>query len=404
MLCATSVFFVESEESMEKKRWIYLDHAATTPLSPGAFAAMKPYLFAHFANSSSSHGAGQESARGLVFAREELAQLLSCQPRELVFCSGGTEADNQALWSGFLQGKKQGRSAIITSSFEHEAILKLLPLLEREGARIHLLSPNAEGQVLPEALEKALAEEERQGGTALVSLMMVNNELGTIQDVAQFGRLAHKYGALMHTDAVQAVGHLPLSLAQLPVDFLSLSSHKFNGPKGVGALFCRQGTTPLPLIYGGGQERGLRSGTANVPGIAGMVAALREHLEAGESEWAFTRSLRDRLIRGLKQIPGLRVTGEGADRAPGHVHVSLDHGDHDVILYRLNEKGICASAASACQAGANQASHVLVSMGFSEERLKSALRFSLGPENTEEEIEATIQAMQEICGKKGEQE
>lgn len=361
---------------------IYADNAATTPLSPAALEAMLPWMTRRWGNPSSPHAVGQDAAKALLESRETMAGLLGCRARELTFTSGGSEADNQALLSAADWGKARGTRHIVSSAFEHSAVLRTLDYLRFQGFEITLLRPTPEGYLMPEQVAEALRED-----TCLVSVMLANNEIGTIQPIPEIGALCRKRGILFHTDAVQGVGHIPLEISRLNVDMLSLSAHKFHGPMGMGALYVRQGVTPLPLIRGGGQERGARAGTENVPGAVGMSAALREACARMEETTAATACLRDRLAGGLSVIPGSIPVGGAGPRLPGVLTVCFEGVEAEALLLLLDGAGICASSGSACSSGALEPSHVLRSMGLPLPLVKSAVRFSLSAENTEEEID-----------------
>lgn len=370
---------------------IYADHAATAPLRPEALAAMLPLLGENFGNPSSTHSAGQAAARALAAARGEMAAALGCIAREITFTSGGTEADNQALRTAAALGAASGKRHLVVGAIEHPAVLRTLAALSEQGFAVTLVPPDAQGVVRAQAVAQALRPD-----TAAVSVMYANNETGTLQPAAEIAALCRARGVLCHTDAVQAAGQLPLSFAALDVDFLSLSAHKFGGPKGTGALIARRGITPVPLLYGGRQERGARAGTENTAAIAGMAAALTAACRALPQTVPALIALRERLIAGLSKLPAARLTGGGAPRAPGIVHFCFAGVESETLLLLLDEAGVCASAGSACEAGALEPSHVLRSMGVPEIWAHGAVRFSLGAENTPAEIDAIICAVREI--------
>ena len=370
---------------------IYADHAATTPLAPEALEAMLPYLAGSFGNPGSHHTMGQQAARAVLSARERMAELLHCRPREIYFTSGGSEADNQALLTAADWGRRQGKHHIISAALEHPAVLHTLGFLESQGFSITLLNPNRKGWISVEQVCAALCTD-----TCLVSIMTVNNETGMRQPVEEIAALCRTQGVLFHTDAVQAVGQISLDFAGMQIDLLSLSAHKFHGPKGIGALLCREGLTPVPLIRGGGQERGSRAGTENVPGVVGMAEALRLSCAGMEASHAHIARLCDRLTDGLLRIPKTYLNGDRACRASGIVSVCIAGIERDMLLLLLDQTGICASAGSACSAGALQPSHVLKSMGIPDELARGALRFSLGRDNTMEEVETIIRKVTEI--------
>lgn len=371
---------------------IYADHAATTQVSPAALDAMLPYLRQTFGNPSSSHSAGMAAARGLFDARAQIADCVGCLAREVIFTSGGSEADNQALLTMARIGRETGKTHLVASAFEHPAILQTLKMLERYGFFVTLVAPDATGIVQPEQIAAAMQKQ-----TVGVSVMLANNEIGTLQPVEEIARLCREQGVLCHCDAVQAVGHVPVSFQKLGVDLLSLSGHKFTGPKGVGALIAKQGLELEPVIRGGGQERGVRAGTENMPGIAGMAAALRFECDRLPEYMQKVTRLRDQLAEGVLGIPGAHLTGDFTRHTPGIVHLCMEGLESETMLYLLNEAGICASAGSACSAGALTPSHVLHSMGIADELARGALRFSLGAENTEAEVKEIVQTLRQIC-------
>ena len=364
---------------------IYLDHAATTPMSQTALDAYALAAETLWANPSSIHGPGQRAKAALESARAEIARCLGAGPREILFTSGGSEADNQALETGARIGEKTGKKHLISTKIEHPAVLRSLEALEDRGFSVTLLDVDSLGRVDPANLEAALRPD-----TALVSVMLANNEVGTLEPVREIAALCRKRGVLCHTDAVQAVGQIPVNVEDLGVDLLSLSAHKFRGPKGVGALYCRRGIQAFPLIRGGGQERGKRSGTENSPGILSMAAALKEALSRLEENRTYVAGLRDRLLAGLLEIPGSRLNGDPQNRLPGNVHVSFRGVEGESLLLLLDEAGICASAGSACSSGSLEPSHVLRAMGVPGEFAGGGLRLTLGPENTMDEVERTI--------------
>lgn len=370
---------------------IYADHAATTPLAPEALEAMLPYLAGSFGNPGSLHTMGQQAACAVLSARERMAELLHCRPREIYFTSGGSEADNQALLTAANWGRGRGKHHIISAAFEHPAVLRTLGFLESQGFSITLLNPNRKGWISVEQVRAVLCPD-----TCLVSIMTVNNETGMRQPVEEIAALCRTQGVLFHTDAVQAVGQIPLDFAEMQIDLLSLSAHKFHGPKGIGALLCCEGLTPVPLIRGGGQERGSRAGTENVPSVVGMAEALRLSCTGMEAYRSYIARLCDRLTDGLLRIPRTCLNGDRACRASGIVSVCIAGIERDMLLLLLDQDGICASAGSACSAGALQPSHVLKSMGVPDELARGALRFSLGRDNTMEEVETIIRTVTEI--------
>ncbi len=369
---------------------IYLDHAATTPMHPEVAAAMLEVMTGGPGNPSSMHAYGREAKARLARSRDELAGLLSCKPSELVFTSGGTESDNAALLGAARAMRKQGRTHIVTSSIEHHAVLHAVEALEREGFHVTTVPVNSEGTVLPEALQAAI----QPGRTALVSVMWANNEVGTIQPVQAIGELAHGAGALYHTDAVQAFGSLPIDLRAMPIDLASFSAHKINGPQGIGALYIAAGTPYEPVSHGGSQERRRRAGTENVAGAAGFAAAAAIACAQPEAKAAALRELRDGLERRLIELLGadhIAINGNPANRLPHIANISLLGTDTESMLMNLDLEGIAAASGSACTSGALERSHVLKAMGISDERMTSAVRFSLGLGNTWEDIETAAQ-------------
>lgn len=372
---------------------IYLDHAATTPLDPRVLEAMLPYLSERFGNPSSIHRLGREARQALDEAREVVAGVLNASPQEIIFTSSGTEADNLALkgvaQALFLEGKG---NHIITSAIEHHAVLHTCDDLERFGFQVTRLPVDGYGLVHPEALAEAI-----RPGTILVSIMYANNEVGTIEPIPELAEVAHRHGIYFHTDAVQAAGALSLDVETLGVDLLSLSAHKFYGPRGVGVLYVRRGVPLLPQMHGGGQERGRRSGTENVAGIVGLAIALRLAQEEREAYNAHCLRLRDRLIAGiLERIPSARLNGHPTRRLPNNAHFCFEHVDGESILVGLDQQGICASGGSACTAGALEPSHVLIAIGVPPEVARGAVRFTVGRQNTPEQIERVLDLLPRI--------
>ena len=370
---------------------IYLDNAATTRMSDAALRAMLPYLQEQFGNPSSLYSFGQQAQEALTRAREQIAALLHCEARELTFTSGGSEADNQALRSAAALGARQGKRHIVSTAFEHHAVLHTLARLEREGFTVTLLDVHENGIVLPEEVEAAIRPD-----TCLVTVMYANNEIGTIQPIAEIGRICRVRGVLFHTDAVQAAGHLPLDVRAQNVDLLSLSAHKFHGPKGIGVLYARKGIPLTPLIEGGAQERGKRAGTENLPAIVGMAAALEEACGGLEANSARMTALRDRLIRGLSRIPHAVLNGDAQRRLPGNVSFCFEGIEGESLLLLLDDRGISASSGSACTSGSLDPSHVLLAIGRPHEIAHGSLRLTLSEETTEAEIDATIAAVMEV--------
>ena len=370
---------------------IYVDHAATTRLSPQALQAMLPYLQSEYANPSGVYRSGLQASKALLDARQSLARLLDCSAREVYFTSGGSEADNQALLTMASLGATSGKKHLISCAFEHPAVLQTLSYLETQGYHVTYLLPDAQGCVSPAAVAQAL-----RADTIGVSIMLANNEIGTLQPIEELCELCHAHEVLLHTDAVQAVGQIPVSFAALQVDFLSLSAHKFCGPKGVGALLARRGITPFSLIRGGAQERGCRAGTENVAGIVGMACALQEQCANLSQNSVAVTALREQLISGLLQIPHTHLTGHRTQRVPGIVHVCFENVESETLLLLLDTADICASAGAACSAGALKPSHVLESMQISPERMRGAMRFSLGAENTATEIDCILREVTQL--------
>ena len=367
---------------------IYLDHAATAPLSRHALEAMTPYLTTEFGNPSSVYAPGRRARRALDAARETVAAAFGAHPDEIYFTSGGTESDNWAIRTA---ASCSGKKHIIVSSVEHHAVLRSAAAMKAEGFETTALGVDGECRVLPGSVKQAA-----DSGTALVSVMAANNEVGTIMPVAELAAEAHKAGALFHTDAVQAAGHIPLDVRKLGVDLMSFSAHKFGGPKGIGGLYVRRGVPVRPGMNGGGPERGLRSGTENVAGIVGAAAALKEACRTMRENTATLTALRDRLIRGVLAIPGSRLTGCPENRLPGNASFVFDGVEGEALVFLLDSSGVCASSGSACSAGALEPSHVLLAMGLPETSARGSLRLTLGPENTESEIDAVLKLLPPI--------
>lgn len=364
---------------------LYADYAATTPMSTAAINAMLPYLQSVYGNPSSQHRIGQAAAQALQTARESIARCICAAPREITFTSGGSEADTMAIRSGALWGRTRGKTHLISTAFEHHAVLNTLKQLESEGFSVTLLTPPESGIISPGQVAEALRED-----TALVSVMFANNEIGTIQPIADIGRLCRDRGVLFHTDAVQAAGHLPIDVQAQNIDFLSLSAHKFYGPKGIGLLYTRAGIPLTPVIAGGGQERGKRGGTENVPGIAAMAAALQESCGILEQESRRLSALRDRLIAGLLTVPQAVLNGDPIQRLPGNVNVSFPGIAGESLLLLLDEAGICASSGSACASGSLEPSHVLLAIGRSPRLASASLRLTLGRGTTDEDVDTLL--------------
>ena len=373
---------------------IYLDNAATTKMSEHAIQAMLPYMNEIFGNPSSLHSAGQQANEALTDARTRIARLLNAEPSEITFTSGGSEADNQALVSAARLGEKHGKRHIISSAFEHHAVLHTLDKLQKEGFEVTLLDVQEDGLIRLEQVAEAIRPD-----TCLVSIMYANNEIGTIQPIAEIGALCHERGILFHTDAVQAVGHLNIDVKVQQIDMLSLSAHKFHGPKGAGVLYSRKYIPLTTLIEGGAQERHKRAGTENIPAIMGMAAAMEDacaHLAENASKIG---ALRDRLIQGLSEIPHAVLNGDAEKRLPGNVHFCFEGIEGESLLLFLNDKGICASSGSACTSGSLDPSHVLLAIGRPHEIAHGSLRLSLSEETTEADIDTTIQAVKDVVSR-----
>lgn len=370
---------------------IYLDNAATTKMSKTAIDAMLPFMDSVYGNPSSLHSAGQEANEALVSARERIAKLLGCEAKEIIFTSGGSEADNQAIISAAETGRKNGKKHIVSTAFEHHAVLHTLNKLEKQGFEITLLDVHENGIILPEQVLNAIRKD-----TCLVTVMYANNEIGTIQPIEKIGQICREKGVIFHTDAVQAVGHIHIDVKKQNIDMLSLSSHKFNGPKGVGALYARKGIPLTNLIEGGAQEGGKRAGTENIPAIMGMAAALEEACRNIDRNMEKETALRDRLISGLSEIPHSVLNGDPKLRLPGNVNFCFEGIEGESLLLLLDYRGICASSGSACTSGSLDPSHVLLAIGRVHEIAHGSLRLSLSEENTEEEIEYTVKAVKEV--------
>lgn len=376
------------------KQFIYADNAATTKMSDVAVKAMLPYLQEIYANASSVHLLGQRSAAALFSARQQVAQVLNCAPKEVFFTSGGSEADNQALISAAALGKKQGKCHIVSTAMEHHAILHTLEALQAEGFTVTLLRPQADGIVTATQVAEAITDT-----TCLVSVMYANNETGAIQPIREIGALCRKRGVLFHTDAVQAAGHLTIDVQRDNIDMLSLSAHKFHGPKGIGLLFAKSNTQLTSLIRGGGQERGKRAGTENLPGIIGLAAALKDAQENMQQNTAYITGLRDALRNGLDKIDGAGFNGSREHCLPGTVNYSFRGVNGEALLSLLSNEGICCSSGSACSAGSLEPSHVLLALGLSHETAQSALRFSLCEYNTMDEVQTIITKVTEAVNR-----
>ena len=370
---------------------IYADNAATTKMSETAIEAMTDCVRNWYGNPSSLYTIGQKAKEKLEIAREEIAAVINANPREIIFTSGGSEADNQALLTAALNGKKQGKTHIISSAFEHHAILHTLNKLEKNGFEITLLPVHENGIIRLDELEQAIRED-----TCLVTIMTANNEIGTIQPVAEIGEICKRHGVLFHTDAVQAVGHLPIDVKAQSIDMLSASAHKFHGPKGVGFLYARKGIILQNLIEGGAQERGKRAGTENLPGIMAMAAALKEAAANMEQNNAHLTEIRDYIIKGLSEIPHSALNGDAKQRLPGNVNFSFEGIEGEGILLLLDQRGISASSGSACTSGALDPSHVLLAIGRIHDVAHGSLRLSIGEDITKDEADYIIKSVKEV--------
>ena len=370
---------------------IYADNAATTKMSRTAIDAMLPYMETYYGNPSSLHTVGQQAAEALQKARETAAACLGCQPREITFTSGGSEADNQAIVSAARIGARKGKKHIISTAFEHHAVLHTLKKLENEGYEVQLLDVGSTGTVTAQQVADAIRED-----TCLVTIMYANNEIGSIMPIPEIGAVCQERGVLFHTDAVQAAGHLHIDVKAQHIDMLSLSAHKFHGPKGVGLLYARQGIPLTNIIEGGAQERGKRAGTENIAGIVSMAAALKEACDHIDENAVKVSALRDKLIAGLSAIPHAALNGDPVNRLPGNVNFCFEGIEGESILLLLDAKGICASSGSACTSGSLDPSHVLLAIGRPHEVAHGSLRLSLCEWNTEEEVDYMLQVIPEV--------
>ncbi len=370
---------------------VYADNAATTKISDNALNAMMPLFKEDYGNPSSLHSIGQKAKEYIEEARARVAKCINAEPNTIYFTSGGSEADNQALRSAAYIGKKKGKNHIISSKFEHHAILHTLKALEKEGFEVTLLDVYSNGIVKPEDVRNAITDK-----TCLVTIMTANNEIGTIQPIKEIGAICREKNVLFHTDAVQAVGHIPVDVEEMNVDMLSLSGHKFHGPKGVGVLYARKGILLTNIIEGGAQERRKRAGTENTPAIVGMSVALEDAVNNMEETSAYVTSLRDKLINGLKDIPKSRINGDMTHRLPGTLNMCFEGIEGEGILLWLDQKGIEASSGSACTSGSLDPSHVLLAIGIPVEIAHGSLRLSISEYNTEEEIDHIIKTVPEV--------
>lgn len=370
---------------------IYADNAATTKISQTAMKAMISAMENSYGNPSSIHQIGMAANDALQTAREQIARCLGCMPKEIFFTSGGTESDNQAIVSAAMLGAKQNKRHIISTAFEHHAVLHTLRRLKEEGFEIQLLDVGAEGNITAAQVEEAIRPD-----TCLVTVMFANNEIGSVLPIAEIGEVCRAHGVLFHTDAVQAVGHIPVNVKKQNIDMLSLSAHKFHGPRGIGALYVKRGIELTSLMEGGGQERGKRPGTENLPAIMGMAAALKEECTLMEQNEAKVTAMRDRLIQGLSQIPYSILNGSREKRLPGNVNFCFEGVSGESLLLLLDSRGICASSGSACASGALDPSHVLLSLGLAPEIAQGSLRISLDISNTEEEIDYMLEVIPQV--------
>ena len=370
---------------------IYLDHAATTPTSGKVLEAMLPFFTEIPGNASAVYGDGRDARKAVERARKQTAEAIGAEPREIIFTAGGSESDNLAIKGTAFAMKEQGRH-IITTAIEHPAVLNTCRWLEKQGFEVSYIPPDTAGRIDPEDVRRSIRRD-----TILISVMAANNEIGTIEPVAEIGAIAREHGILFHTDAVQAVGSIPVNVRAWNADLLSLSAHKFYGPKGIGAMYLRRGTRLDPLIHGGEQERGLRAGTENVPGIVGLGQAIKDAIDCLAENAERVRTLRDRLMYGIREaIPDVKVNGSEENRLPNNCSLSFDRIDGEALLLRMDLAGIAASSGSACTAGSQEISHVLKAIGLTEQEAKGSLRLTTGTGNTEAEIDETVTVIHEI--------
>ena len=370
---------------------IYADNAATTKMSRTAIDAMLPFMDELYGNPSSLYYFGQQAKEALESARERVASCLGCEPREITFTSGGSEADNQAIFSAARLGEKKGKKHIISTAFEHHAVLHTLDKLKKQGFEITLLDVHKNGIVTAEQVAEAIRED-----TCLVTIMFANNEIGTVQPIEKIGKVCREKGVLFHTDAVQAAGHLHINVKEQNIDMLSLSAHKFHGPKGIGVLYAKRGVILDNVINGGAQERGKRAGTENIPAIMGLAAALEEACANIDKNAEKLTALRDRLIEGLNKIPYGELNGDRKNRLPSNVNFCFEGIEGESLLLLLDDKGVCASSGSACTSGSLDPSHVLLAIGRPHEVAHGSLRLSLGEETTEADVDYLIDAVTEV--------
>ena len=372
-------------------RFVYADNAATTSVSKKVVEAMLPYMTEHYGNPSSLYGIGQTAASAVRTARQQVATALGADEKEIFFTSGGSEADNWAIRGAAALGAKKGKKHLITTKFEHHAVLHTMAALEKEGFNVTYLDVYENGIVKVEDVEKAITDE-----TCLVTIMYANNEIGTIQPIAEIGKLCHDKGVLFHTDAVQAVGHVKIDVKEQNIDMLSLSGHKFHAVKGIGALYCKKGIRLPNLIEGGSQESGRRAGTENVPGIVGLGVAITEMVENLEENYNKTKELRDRLFEGASKISHSRINGDKEQRLPGNFSMCFEGVEGESLLLMLDMNGICASSGSACTSGSLDPSHVLLSIGLKHEVAHGSLRLSLNEHNTVEDVDYILEVLPKI--------
>ena len=370
---------------------VYLDNASTTKMSKTAIDAMIPYFGEVYGNPSSLHSMGQRAKEVLEAARESVARCLGAAPGEIYFTSGGSEADNQAILSASVIGARKGKKHIITTAFEHHAVLHTLSKLEKQGFEVTYLPVGKEGNITAKQVAEAIRED-----TCLVTTMTANNEIGSVLPIAEIGAVCHERKVLFHTDAVQAVGHVPMNVATMNIDMLSLSAHKFHGPKGVGVLYAKKGIALTNLIEGGAQEKGKRAGTENVAGVVGLAAALKEATDNLESNMKKVSALRDKLIKGLSVIPHSILNGDKASRLPGNVHFCFEGIEGESLLLLLDEFGVETSSGSACTSGSLDPSHVLLSIGHPHEIAHGSLRLTLSEYTTEEEVDYALEAIPQV--------
>lgn len=373
------------------KQFVYADHAATTPISKKVYNAMQPYLSVQYGNPSSLYGIGREAKRAIEEARATCAWVLGCELSEIIFTGGGSQADNLAI-KGFMEGRTaKGRKHIITSSIEHHAVLYTCEYLEKRGYRVTYLKVDEQGHVDLAQLRDEICED-----TALITIMAANNEIGTIQPIAEIAEIAHAHGVTFHTDAVQGVGHMPLNVREMNIDMLSLSAHKICGPKGIGLLYCKKSVNLVPLIHGGGQERGLSCGTENVAGIVGLSVALHDAVTRMDKVLPAVEELRDRLVEGVLKIPYSHYTGDPVNRLPGTSSFIFEAIEGEGLLLRLDNEGICGSTGSACSTGSLEPSHVLMAIGLPHEIAHGSLRLTLGEHTTTQEVDYMIEKVTQV--------